>query len=190
MTVCLRPHPFSSLTSSPQRTEPLRGDKGQTALTSKASQWPCRLDLSGWVERVGTVGPALSPLKMDFIPGHRKPGSQRLGVKPQRGSTVAAPPAVHGQPPAAVSPAGLANSYQPLGHRSRGRGRSPCNVSGSLYLESMAGVFCHNLAEKRHQAAFKCHRVSQDQRLAVGAVMLTLAALTCIRASRLGEFPE
>lgn len=62
-------------------------------------------------QQVGTVGPALRPLKMDFNPGHRKPGSQRLGVKPQRGSTVAAPPAVHGQSPAAVSPAGLANSY-------------------------------------------------------------------------------
>lgn len=84
--LCLWPHPLSSVTLSPQQTEPLRGETSQTALTSKGLATALQT-------RPQQVGTARSPLKMDFNPGHGEPGSQRVGVKPQRGSTAVAPPA-------------------------------------------------------------------------------------------------
>ena len=61
-------------------------ETSQTALTSKGLATALQT-------RPQQVGTARSPLKMDFNPGHGEPGSQRVGVKPQRGSTAVALPA-------------------------------------------------------------------------------------------------
>lgn len=121
------------VTSANRATE--RGPS-QTALTSKGLATALQA-------RPQQVGTGSEPPEDGFQSGHGSQGARGWGSS-HRGGTVA-PPA----PTAAVSPAGLANSSQALGQRGQGgEGRGPVMAPGSLRLGSMAGVFCHNLAER------------------------------------------
>lgn len=145
---------------------PLRGETSQTALTSKGLATALQT-------RPQQVGIARSPLKMDFNPGHGEPGSQEGGVATEGEARRW----LH-QRPAAVSPAGLANSSQALGQRGQGRGRKSRNGSGSLRLKYGWRAFLPQLGRKCHQAGFKmsqrggpCRRhISPDHRAGSGAV--------------------